>query len=84
MTIKWAPRFLAALRAAHSTGSAIEELRPTISAQRMCSMSSPRVMSRPMARALTARQPPHRSWLIIQLGEPIERNIKARITLRLK
>ena len=35
-----------------------------------------------MVRALTARQPPHRSWLIIQLGEPIERKVRARITLR--
>ena len=41
-------------------------------------------MSRPVTRALTARQPPHRSWLIIQLGEPIERIIRAVITLRLK
>ena len=59
-------------------------LRPTTSAQRVLSMSSPRVMSRPVTRALTARQPPHRSWLIIQFGDPIERSVSARITLRLK
>jgi hypothetical protein len=41
-------------------------------------------MSRPVTRALTARQPPQRSWLIIQFGDPIERSVSARITLRLK
>ena len=83
-TIMRAPRFFAAFSAAHSTGSAMLGLRPTTSAQRVLPMSSPRVMSRPVTRALTARQPPHRSWLIIQLGEPIERSVSARITLRLK
>ena len=34
---------------------------PNISAQRALSISSPRVMSRPMTSALTARQSPHRS-----------------------
>ena len=61
MTTMRAPRFFAAFSAIHSIGSAIIELRPTISAQRVRSMSSPRVMSRPVTFALTPRQPPHRS-----------------------
>ena len=59
-------------------------LRPTMSAQRVLSMSSPRVMLRPVERALTARQPPQRSWLIIRLGEPSERIVRAMTALRLK
>jgi hypothetical protein len=84
ITISRAPRFFACLIAAHCTGSAADGLRPTSSIVRACAISSPDVMFSPVARALTARQPPHRSWLIIQLGLPIDRMVRARITPRLK
>jgi hypothetical protein len=40
-------------------------------------------MESPVNLSLTARQPPQRSWLIIQFGEPIDRISKAMIGPRL-
>jgi hypothetical protein len=79
-----APLAFARFNAIHWMGSATEGLRPTISAQDVASISSPPTTFRPVILSATARQPPHKSWLIIQLGEPIERISNAIISPRLK
>ena len=79
-----APFARARLSACHCGGSAAYGLRPTMSAQRVLSISSPLPMASPVIRSLNARHPPHRSWFIIQLGEPNARSNSATITPRLK
>ncbi len=79
-----APLALARFKAIHWTGSATDGLRPTIRAQRVSSMSSPPVTFRPVILSATARHPPHRSWFIIQFGEPMDRISRAIISPRLK
>ena len=84
MTTTRAPFALARFSACHCGGSAAYGLRPTTSAQRVLSMSSPLLMASPVIRSLNARHPPHRSWFIIQLGDPKARRSNASMTPRLK
>ena len=84
MTTMLAPFARARLSACHCGGSAAYGLRPTMSAQRVLSISSPLPMASPVIRSLNARHPPQRSWFIIQLGEPKARSNSASATPRLK
>ena len=84
MTTVRAPFALARLSACHCAASAADGLRPTINAQRVLSMSSPPTAESPVSLSLNARQPPHRSWFISQLGEPSARISSATIAPRLK
>jgi hypothetical protein len=84
MTTTLQPRSLARFISIHCGGSAAAGLRPTSSRQAAFATSSPPVMAVPVIRSLTARQPPQRSWLIIQFGEPRERISSAITGPRLK
>ena len=84
MTTVLAPFAFARLSACHWAASAADGLRPTISAQLVLSMSSPPIAASPVSLSLSARQPPHRSWFISQLGEPSARISSATMAPRLK
>jgi hypothetical protein len=84
ITMIFPPRACIFFTSIHCGGSAWAGLRPTMSRQLEVSTSSPPWMPRPVTLSLTPRQPPQRSWLIIQLGEPIERISRAMIGPRLK